>query len=81
MDRLGKRSFSLPTYKICTTADLAELYYTFLWRIFGTFETITSDRGPQFVAEFSKKNWPNSRESRFKDQQQNMPKRMAKPKS
>jgi hypothetical protein len=55
VDRLGKRSFSLPTHKTCTTADLAELYYAFPWRIFGTPETITSDRGPQFVAEFSKK--------------------------
>jgi hypothetical protein len=55
MDRLGKRSFSLFTHKTCTIADLAELYYTFFWRIFGTSETIISDRGPQFVAEFSKK--------------------------
>jgi hypothetical protein len=55
IDRLGKRSFSLPTHKTCTTADLAELYYAFPWRIFGTSETITSDRDPQFVAEFSKK--------------------------
>jgi hypothetical protein len=54
IDRLGKRSFFLPTYKTCTAADLAELYYAFPWRIFGTPETITSDRGPQFVAEFSK---------------------------
>jgi hypothetical protein len=54
MDRLGKRSFFLFTYKICTAANLAELYYTFLWRIFGIFETITSNRGPQFVAEFFK---------------------------
>jgi hypothetical protein len=54
MDRLGKRSFSLLTHKTCTAADLAELYYTFLWRIFGTPEMITSDRGPQFIAEFSK---------------------------
>jgi hypothetical protein len=54
MDRLGKRSFSLPTHKICTAADLAELYYTFLWRIFGIPETIILDRGPQFVAKFSK---------------------------
>jgi hypothetical protein len=54
VDRLSKRSFSLPTYKTCTAANLAELYYTFLWRIFGTSETITSDRGPQFIAEFFK---------------------------
>jgi hypothetical protein len=54
VDRLKKRSFSLPTYKTCTTADLAELYYAFPWRIFKTLKTITSDRDPQFVAEFSK---------------------------
>jgi hypothetical protein len=54
MNRLGKRLFSLFTHKTCTAADLAELYYTFPWRIFGTPETITSDRGPQFVAEFFK---------------------------
>jgi hypothetical protein len=54
VDRLGKRLFFLLTHKICTAADLAELYYTFPWRIFGIPETIISDRGPQFVAEFSK---------------------------
>jgi hypothetical protein len=43
VDRLEKRSFFLPTYKTYTTADLAELYYAFLWRIFGTPEMITSD--------------------------------------
>jgi hypothetical protein len=51
---LGKRSFFLPTHKTCIIADLAELYYTFPWRIFKAPETITSNRGPQFVAEFSK---------------------------
>jgi hypothetical protein len=54
MDRLSKRLFFLLTHKTCTAANLAELYYTFLWRIFGTFETITSNRGPQFITEFSK---------------------------
>jgi hypothetical protein len=55
MDHLSKRSFSLLTHKTYTAANLAELYYTFLWRIFGTPETIISDYGPQFVTEFSKK--------------------------
>jgi hypothetical protein len=54
MNRLSKRLFFLLTHKTCTAVDLAELYYIFLWRIFGTFETITSNRGPQFVAEFFK---------------------------
>jgi hypothetical protein len=55
VNRLGKRSFFLLTYKTCTAADLAELYYAFSWRIFGTSETINLDRGFQFIAEFSKK--------------------------
>lgn len=54
VDRLGKRTFTLPCHKTCTAAQLAELYYFHPWRIFGTPETITSDRGPQFIADFSK---------------------------
>jgi hypothetical protein len=54
VDRLGKRTFSLPTYKTCTAINLAELYYYGPWRIYGTPEIIISDRGPQFIAEFSK---------------------------
>jgi hypothetical protein len=45
VDRLRKRSFSLPTYKTYTAANLAELYYAFPWRIFEIPETITLDRG------------------------------------
>jgi hypothetical protein len=55
VDRLGKRLFCLFTHKTCIAANLAELYYTFPWRIFGTSKTIISDRGPQFIAEFFKK--------------------------
>jgi hypothetical protein len=55
VNRLKKRSFFLLIYKTCTAANLVELYYAFPWRIFETPETITLDRGPQFVAEFSKK--------------------------
>jgi hypothetical protein len=51
---LEKRSFFLLTHKTCIAANLAELYYAFPWRIFGTPETIISNRGSQFVAEFSK---------------------------
>jgi hypothetical protein len=52
VDRLGKRSFSLLTRKTCTAAELADLYFMHIWRIYGTPETITSDRGSQFVAKF-----------------------------
>lgn len=46
IDRLGKRAFLLPSYKRATAADAAELYYKFVFRVFGLPKTITSDRGP-----------------------------------
>jgi hypothetical protein len=46
INRLGKRIFFLLTHKTCTAADLAELYYTFPWRIFGISETIILNRNP-----------------------------------
>ncbi|KAJ3557675.1 hypothetical protein NPX13_g9881 [Xylaria arbuscula] len=52
VDRLGKRPWSIPTYKTCTAAELASLYFNGPWRIYGTPESITSDRGPQFIAAF-----------------------------
>jgi hypothetical protein len=53
VDRLGKRAFSLPCEKTVTAAQAAELYYTHIWRVYGTPETATSDRGPQFVSAFT----------------------------
>ena len=53
VDRLGKRSFSLPCHKTATAADAARLYYQHIWRIYGTPETATSDRGPQFISAFT----------------------------
>ena len=50
--RLSKRVFSLPGHKTDSAADVAWLYYTYIWRIFGTPLTMVSDRGPQFVSAF-----------------------------
>ena len=52
VDRFGKRSFSLPCEKTVTAAKAADLYYTHIWRVYGTPETATSDRGPQFISAF-----------------------------
>lgn len=52
VDRLGKRSYSLPCYKTTTAKEMAFLYYQHVWRDHGAPETITSDRGPQFISEF-----------------------------
>ena len=52
VDRLGKRAFSLPCTREATAVTAAKLYYEHPWRIYGTPETITSDRGPQFISTF-----------------------------
>jgi hypothetical protein len=52
VDRLGKRAFSLPCTREATAATAARLYYEHPWRIYGAPETITSDRGPQFISAF-----------------------------
>ena len=53
IDRLGKRAFSLPCTREATAATAARLYYEYPWRIYGAPETITSDRGPQFISAFT----------------------------
>jgi len=52
IDRLGKRAFSLPYTREATATTAARLYYEHPWRIYGAPETITSDRGPQFISAF-----------------------------
>jgi hypothetical protein len=53
VDRLGKRAFSLPCKKEVSAVIAAKLYYEHIWRIYGTPETATSDRGPQFISAFT----------------------------
>ena len=52
VDRLSKRVFTLPCQRTITAAEAAYLYYVHIWRIYGCPETITSDRGPQFISAF-----------------------------
>ena len=53
VDRFGKRAFSLPCKKTVTAAQAAQLYYEYIWRIYGTPETATSDQGSQFISAFT----------------------------
>jgi hypothetical protein len=55
VNRLGKRSFSLFIRKICTAAELADLYFMHIWRIYRTLQTITFNRSSQFIAKFFRK--------------------------
>jgi transposase InsO family protein len=53
IDRFGKRAFSLPCKDTATARDAARLYFVHIWRVYGTPETVVSDRGPQFISAFT----------------------------
>lgn len=52
IDRLSKYMWTTPCKKTATAKDAARMFYDGPWRIFSHPETIVSDRGPQFVADF-----------------------------
>jgi Reverse transcriptase (RNA-dependent DNA polymerase)/RNase H-like domain found in reverse transcriptase/Integrase zinc binding domain/Integrase core domain/Chromo (CHRromatin Organisation MOdifier) domain/Retroviral aspartyl protease len=52
VDRLSKRSYSIPCYKTTTAKDMARLFIIYVWRTHGPPDTIVSDRGPQFISAF-----------------------------
>ena len=45
INRLSKRAFSLLYTKKITVARIVELYYKYIFRVFGVPETIILDRG------------------------------------
>jgi hypothetical protein len=52
IDRLGKDSVSIPCYKTTDATGLAQLFIQWIYRFGHCPESITSDRGPQFVSAF-----------------------------
>jgi hypothetical protein len=52
VNRLSKRSYSIPCYKTTTAKDMAWLFIMYIWRTHGPPDTIVSDRGPQFISVF-----------------------------
>jgi RNase H-like domain found in reverse transcriptase/Reverse transcriptase (RNA-dependent DNA polymerase)/Integrase zinc binding domain len=52
VDRLGKRPISIPCTDKATAKDVAWMFIERVWRYYGAPLTITSDRGPQFIADF-----------------------------
>jgi transposase InsO family protein len=52
VDRLSKKPISIPTNKTATARVLATLFLTHVYRHHGAPDTIVSDRGPQFIADF-----------------------------
>jgi transposase InsO family protein len=52
IDRLGKDSVSIPCHKTTDAKGLAQLFIQWIYRFGHCPESITSDRGPQFVSAF-----------------------------
>ena len=53
--RLTKMRHIIPCKGTCDAEDTARYYLKEVWKLHGLPQTIVSDRGPQFVAEFWKK--------------------------
>ena len=52
VDRLSKRSISMPCYKTTNAEEMAQLFIANVYRHRGPPSTIVSDRGPQFISAF-----------------------------
>ena len=53
-DRLSKMTHFVATTEATSAEGLARLFRDNIWKLHGLPESIVSDRGPQFVAEFTK---------------------------
>ena len=54
VDSVGKRAHFIPTNTTITALGAARLFLHNVWRLHGLPRRIVSDRGPQFVAEFTR---------------------------
>ena len=54
-DRLSKMTHFIATMEEMTAEGLERLFRDNIWKLHGLPESIVSDRGPQFVAELTKK--------------------------
>ncbi|GLB43852.1 putative retrotransposable element tf2 155 kda protein type 1-like [Lyophyllum shimeji] len=53
VDSVGKRAHFIPTHTTCTAMGAANLYRKHVWKLHGLPDAFVSDRGPQFIAEFT----------------------------
>ena len=54
VDRLGKRAHFLPTHSSVKAEGIARLFFKDVWKLHGVPTDVVSDRGPQFVADFTR---------------------------
>src|ERR1700679_1109802 len=53
VDSVGKRAHFIPTMTTITALRAARLFLHNVWKLHGLPHRVVSDRGPQFVAEFT----------------------------
>jgi len=54
MDAVSKRVHFIPTHTMVTAEGAARLFLHYIWKLHGLPKRVVSDRGPQFVALFTK---------------------------
>jgi len=54
VDSISKRVHFVPTHTTVTAEGAARLFFHHVWKLHGLPKRVVSDRGPQFVASFTK---------------------------
>jgi len=54
VDSVSKRAHFIPTHTTVTAEEVARLFLHQVWKLYGLPKCVISDRGPQFVACFTK---------------------------
>jgi len=54
VDSISKRVHFVPTHTMVTAEGVARLFLHHVWKLHGLPKRVVSDRGPQFVASFTK---------------------------
>jgi len=54
MDSVSKRVHFVPTHTMVTVEGAARLFLYHVWKLHGLLKRVVSNRGPQFVASFTK---------------------------
>ena len=54
VDSVSKRAHFIPTHTTVSALGSANLYLQNVWKLHGLPRSVVSDRGPQFVAEFTR---------------------------
>src|SRR3979490_792738 len=58
VDSVSKRAHFLPTNTTIMALRAARLYLAHVWKLHGLPKQVVSDRGPQFISEFTREIYP-----------------------